>query len=106
LLDLDAILSCSPWPIGVGGVENRRGRPLAVLFFGAGFAQAVNAVLRTQQGHYVDVVYLMSTVWRALFRITDVQPITSMEACAALLAFCRVCLALLVRKVRAYKIVR
>src|SRR6266852_884534 len=30
---------------------------LAVLFFGAGFAQAVNAVMRTQQGHYIDIVY-------------------------------------------------
>src|ERR1700687_5346967 len=54
---------------------------LAVLFFGAGFAQAVNAVMRTQQGHYVDIVYLMSTVWRGLFRIADVQAISSMEAC-------------------------
>jgi hypothetical protein len=79
---------------------------LAVLFFGAGFAQAVNAVMRTQQGHYVDIVYLMSTVWRRLFRIADVQSISSMEACVALLAFCAVCLAMLVRKVRAYEVVR
>jgi ABC-2 type transport system permease protein len=79
---------------------------LAVLFFGAGFAQAVNAVLRTQQGHFIDVVYLMSTVWRGLFRIADQQVISSAEACVALLAFCAVCLALLVRKVRAYEVVR
>lgn len=79
---------------------------LAVLFFGAGFAEAVNAVLRTQQGHFVDVVYLMSTVWRGLFGIAEVQPISSMEACVALLVFCGICLALLVRKVRAYEVVR
>src|SRR6267142_299533 len=61
---------------------------LAVLFFGAGFAQAVNAVMRTQQGHFVDVVYLMSTVWKGLFRIADEQVISSTEACVALLGFC------------------
>src|ERR1700675_3973289 len=71
---------------------------LAVLFFGAGFAQAVNAVMRTQQGHFVDVVYLMSTVWRGLFRMADEQVISSTEACVALLVFCAICLALLVRK--------
>jgi ABC-2 type transport system permease protein len=79
---------------------------LAVLFFGAGFAQAVNAVMRTQQGHFVDVVYLMSTVWKGLFRIADEQVISSAEASVALLAFCAICLALLVRKVRAYEVVR
>ncbi len=36
---------------------------LAVLFFGAGFAQAINAVLRTQAGHFLNIVYLMVTVW-------------------------------------------
>ena len=33
---------------------------LAVLFFGAGFAQAINAVLRTQSGHFLNLVYLMA----------------------------------------------
>jgi ABC-2 type transport system permease protein len=79
---------------------------LAVLFFGAGLAQAVNAVMRTQQGHFVDVVYLMSTVWKGLFRIAGEQVISTAEAGVALLAFCAVCLALLVRKVRAYEVVR
>ncbi len=34
---------------------------LAVLFFGAGFAQAINAVMRTQSGHFLNIVYLMAT---------------------------------------------
>jgi hypothetical protein len=79
---------------------------LAVLFFGAGFAQAVNAVMRTQLGHFVDIVYLMSTVWNGLFRIGDERAVSSTEADAALLIFCGICLALLVKKVRAYEVVR
>jgi ABC-2 type transport system permease protein len=79
---------------------------LAVLFFGAGFAQAVNAVMRTQLGHFVDIVYLMSTVWNGLFRIGDERAVSSTEAYAALSIFCGICLALLVKKVRAYEVVR
>lgn len=79
---------------------------LAVLFFGAGFAQAVNAVMRTQLGHFVDIVYMMSTVWNGLFRIAGKRPISSLEASVALLAYCGICLALLVRKVRAYEVIK
>src|SRR6202042_295715 len=42
---------------------------LAVMFFGAGFAQAINAVLQTDSGHFFNVAYLMTTVWTSLFRI-------------------------------------
>src|ERR1700728_1204765 len=42
---------------------------LAVMFFGAGFAHAVNAVLRTESGYFLNIVYLMGTVWTSLFRI-------------------------------------
>lgn len=79
---------------------------LAVLFFGAGFAQAVNAVMRTQIGHLLDVAYLMATVWTALFRTGSVRSISVTQACIALLAYCGICLALLVRKVRAYEVIR
>jgi len=79
---------------------------LAVLFFGAGFGQAVNVVMRTQLGHFLDVVYLMSTVWNGLFRVGDKRALSSLEAYLALSAFCAICLALLIRKVRAYEVVR
>ena len=42
---------------------------LGVMFFGAGFAEAINAVMRTQSGHFFNVAYLMSTVWNALFQV-------------------------------------
>lgn len=79
---------------------------LAVLFFGAGFAQAINAVLRTQSGHFLNIVYLMGVVWTSLFRIDNEAAITSAEAWIALLVYCVLCLALLVRRVRAYEVVK
>jgi ABC-2 type transport system permease protein len=79
---------------------------LAVLFLGAGFAQAVNAVMRTQLGYFLNIVYLMSTVWNGLFRIATARAISSAEAWIALLAYCGICLGLLVRKVRAYEVIK
>jgi len=74
---------------------------LAVMFFGAGFAQAINAVLRTQSGHFFDVAYLMATVWISLFQVDAEHGITAFQAWIAIL-----CLWLLLRKVRAYEVVR
>ena len=79
---------------------------LAVLFFGGGFGQAINAVMRTQSGHFVDIVYLIGTVWTSLFRIDNDRGMSSSAAWIALLIYCGICLALLVRKVRAYEVVK
>jgi ABC-2 type transport system permease protein len=78
---------------------------LAVLFFGAGFAQAINAVMRTQSGHFLNLFYLVSTVWTSLFRVEGERAISSGAAWIALLTYCGACLALLVRKVQAYEVV-
>lgn len=79
---------------------------LAVMFFGAGFAQAVNLVLQTQVGHFFNVAYLMRTVWNALFQVDRVHAIPVAQAWGALLLYCAICLGLLMRKVRAYEVVR
>lgn len=79
---------------------------LAVMFFGAGFAEAVNAVLQTQSGHFFNVAYLMTTIWRSLFQVGSEHAIPVAEAWAALLVYCAFCLGLLLRKVRAYEVVR
>ena len=79
---------------------------LAVMFFGAGFAQAINAVLQTDSGHFFNVAYLMSTVWNALFQVDAVHAIPVAQAWIALLVYCAACLGLLLRKVRAYEVVR
>lgn len=79
---------------------------LAVLFFGGGFAQAVNAVMRTQSGHFLNIGYLMTTVWYSMFRIDNARSMSSAEAWVALLVYCAICLALLVRKVRAFEVIK
>jgi ABC-2 type transport system permease protein len=79
---------------------------LGVMFFGAGFAEAVNAVLRTEAGHFFNVAYLMGTVWNALFQVDSQHAIPVAQAWVALLVYCAICLGLLMRKVRAYEVVR
>ena len=79
---------------------------LAVMFFGAGFAQAINAVLRTDAGHFFDVAYLMAAVWMSLFHVDAERAISAIQAWTAILGYCSVCLWLLLRKVRAYEVVR
>src|SRR5580765_1354012 len=44
---------------------------LAVMFFGKGFGEAINAVLRIDSGHFVDLVYLVATVWANLFSLDN-----------------------------------
>jgi len=79
---------------------------LAVMFFGAGFAQAINTVLRTDGGHFFDLAYLMATVWTNLFLVDNNRSISAGQAGIAILVYCSVCLWLLLRKVRAYEVVR
>jgi hypothetical protein len=76
------------------------------LFFGAGFAQAINAVMRTQAGHFVDLAYLMTVVWSSLFRTDAELSISVLQAWIAILIYCAICLGLLLRKVKAYEVVR
>lgn len=79
---------------------------LGVLFFGAGFAQAINAVLQTQSGNFFNIAYLMARIWTALFAVDTNLAIPVTEAVLALLVYCAICLALLMRKVRAYEVIR
>ena len=79
---------------------------LGVMFFGAGFAQAINAVMRTDSGHFFNVAYLMGTVWNALFQVDSQHAIPVAQAWVALLIYCAICLGLLMRKVRAYEVIR
>ncbi|HEY6369437.1 MAG TPA: hypothetical protein VIX37_02570 [Candidatus Sulfotelmatobacter sp.] len=79
---------------------------LGVMFFGAGFAQAINAVLRTEWGHFFNVAFMMGTVWNALFQVDADHAVPVAQAWIALLAYCAICLWLLMRKVRAYEVIK
>jgi len=79
---------------------------LAVMFFGAGFAQAINAVLRTDAGHFFNLGYLMAVVLQSLFRAENELAFSPAQAWIAIMVYCAICLGLLMRKVRAYEVVR
>ena len=79
---------------------------LAVFFFGAGFGEAANAVLRTNKGALLNLGRLIGTVEAHLFRQPWRSPISAGSAWMALLAVSGFCLWLLARKVRAYEVVR
>jgi ABC-2 type transport system permease protein len=79
---------------------------LGVLFFGMGFAQAINAVLRTDAGYFVNIGYLTSVIWTSLFNLDIERAISSPQAWIAILIYCAICLGLLLKKVRAYEVVR
>ncbi len=79
---------------------------LAIFFMGAGFAQAVNAVLGTRQGYLLDIGNLVTTVQRNLFRDGTLQSIPVAEAWIALLLIAGFCLLLLMRKIKPNEVVR
>jgi ABC-2 type transport system permease protein len=79
---------------------------LAILFMGSGFAHAINAVLRTNQGFLIDVSQLLSVIWRSLLRDTADLPFSPTEAWLGLLTIAGCCLFLLMKKVRANEVVR
>ncbi|MGA8027707.1 MAG: hypothetical protein WB992_11220 [Bryobacteraceae bacterium] len=78
---------------------------LGTFFFGAGFAQAINAVLRTYHGFVIDLGTLISIIWHNLLH-DPFAPISVAEAWIALLAFAAFCLFLLMRKVKANEVIR
>jgi ABC-2 type transport system permease protein len=79
---------------------------LAMLFFGMGLAAAINAVLRTEYGHFVNLAHLLNSLSSTLFRM-DVEPSISASAAGiAIVAYGAICLILLLKKVRAYEVIR
>ena len=48
----------------------------------------------------------MTTVWNSLFQVDTEHAIPVAQAWVALLMYCAICLGLLMRKVRAYEVVR
>lgn len=88
------------WRIAAGALL------LAVFFVGAGFAQAINAVLRTKQGYFFDLGNLVTVIWEDLFREQIAQGISVTEAWCALLVFLGLCVLLLMRKLKPNEVIR
>jgi ABC-2 type transport system permease protein len=80
---------------------------LGVFFLGAGFAAAINAVMRTTNGYFIDVGHMLGTLWMNLFRVEDIDTGVSLgSAVFQLVAVCALCLWLLSRKTRAFEVVK
>lgn len=79
---------------------------LAIYFFGAGFAQAFDLVLRTPYGGLLDLMQLHLIVWSGLFRLAPPPLALEIEAWAVLLALCLFSLWLILRKLRPFEVVK
>ena len=77
-----------------------------LVFVAGGFAQAINATLRTTLGHMLNLLEVVGTIWSWLFgRAVELKMHIEM-AWVALAAFCGLCYLLLVKKLRAYHVER
>lgn len=88
------------WRIAAGALV------LGVLFFLSGFGTAVNAVLRSHIGYYINPGALITRVSADLFGMESPVEISAFSAWVGLLVMCGICLALLGKKVRAYEVIR
>ena len=88
------------WRIAAGALL------LGVMFFLSGFGAAINAVLRSNIGHYINPGSLITCVSAGLFGIESPVDISPASAWVALLAMCGICLLLLSKKLRAFEVVR
>ena len=88
------------WKIAAGGLV------LGVFFAGAGFGTALNSVMRTKYGTLLNLTEVMFTVWSKLFRWPSDTGISVESAWICLGVVCAVCLWLLVRRVRAFEVVK
>lgn len=79
---------------------------LGVFFLGAGLGQSINSVLGTKEGYLLDLANLLARVLEDLFRRHPSVGISAASAWAALVTISGCCLWLLVRKLKAYEVVR
>ncbi len=89
------------WRIAAGALI------LGVIFAGAGFGRALNAVLRIRGGTMLDLEQDSFTLWSALFRLPGAgRDLDPLEAANAIAAACLVCLWLLFKKIRPFEVVK
>jgi ABC-2 type transport system permease protein len=79
---------------------------LGVFGIGAGLAQVINTILRTDYGSLVDLSRIMYTIWSDQLNIDASTGIEPFEAWLGFFAVCAVCLVMLERKIRPREIVR
>jgi ABC-2 type transport system permease protein len=88
------------WRIAAGGLI------LGVLFAGAGFGAAVNAIVRTNYGSLFDLRQVIAVIWSKMFRNEQTTNVPVEQAWAALSVGAAICLWLLTRRVKAFEVVK
>jgi ABC-2 type transport system permease protein len=88
------------WKIAAGGLI------LGVLFAGAGFGAAVNAIVRTNYGSLLDLRQVIAVVWSQLFKNEQTTNVPVGQAWAAIAVASAICLWLLAKRVKAFEVVK
>ena len=73
---------------------------------GAGFATALNSIVRTEYGSLFDLRKVIGLVFSQMFRDTSVQAVPVSDAWTALALTCVFCLWLLSKRVKAFEVVK
>jgi ABC-2 type transport system permease protein len=88
------------WKVAAGGLL------LGVFFAGAGFGTAINAIMRTKNGSLINLTDVMYTIWTKLFRYEPDGGISVGAAWTVLAVVCLLSLWLLMRRVRAFEVIK
>ena len=90
------------WKIAAGGLV------LGVFFAGAGFGTALNNVMRMRNkyGSLLNLTEVMFKIWAKLFRWPEDTGISLEASWITVGLVCATCLWLLVRRVRAFEVVK
>jgi len=88
------------WRIAAGALL------LAVMFMGAGFSEAINRVLQTQQGYLINISRLINIIWQDLLHDSGERALSAGEAWFGVFAFAALSFYLLMKKIKANEVVR
>jgi ABC-2 type transport system permease protein len=88
------------WKIAAGALL------LGVYFAGAGFGVAINSILSTSNGSLINLSAVIATIWNQMFRIDTSTGLAPWSAWTALGVVCSVCVWLLMKRVRAFEVVK
>ena len=88
------------WKIVAGGLL------LGVMFATTAFAGAIEAIMDSSAGFYLDPAAMVGVIYSNFFDVTTHFDIGTWDACAALLCMSAFCVWLLSKKIRAFQVVR
>lgn len=79
---------------------------LGLHFVGAGFAQAINQILRTRNGSLINLSEVIHTIWGSFFDSSRGTDLSVMQAWIVLGVTCVLCLGLLARRIRGFEVIK